>query len=528
MPPRISAEMLDTLRPGLRSLIAERAKRLPGLRYCDLRIEVREEKGAVAENGDPKAGSEDYSFDFGIRAISGASGGGPQRASAAGYYGRVLGQSDAANIEAVVWEGLEQAHRRAQASAAQKEGMRQRYPLLGGSLSDSELAPVPPAVDTVSAAYAIDPRSVPLDAVIRMAVDGCRALQDTRGEVVYCAASASAQLLRELFISSDGADIDQTFAQTEGFAIAVCSGEHGNFELYDFTGHQRGWEILADGYDNGPIKLPNFVDFCGQLSADAREAAAAPPLKPPDRDVVVVSNPHFNTLLVHEVVGHPSELDRALKYETGYAGRSWFLKDLRDHQLGQQIASPLVSAFSDPLMEGYGSFRYDHEGTPARRAYIIRDGVLEEFLNNRQTAAIMGVAPNGSARATEAQLVPLIRMTNTVFAPGDRNPQDIIAEVDRGYYIEGHRTPSIAESRENFRITAVKVYEIENGQLGRLYRDGGITADSRDYFRSIDAVGNDLRVNPIPNCGKGQPMQAKRMSNGGPTMRGTARLTGPG
>ena len=98
----------------------------------------------------------------------------------------------------------------------------------------------------------------------------------------------------------------------------------------------------------------------------------------------------------------------------------------------------------------------------------------------------------------------------------------------QGIVVAGHRTPSIAESRENFRITAVKVYEIKNGQLGRLYRDGGITSDSRDYFMSIDAVGNDLRVNPIPNCGKGQPMQAKRMSNGGPTMRGIARLTGPG
>ena len=522
MTQRVSVETLDSLRPNLRALITERAKRLPDLRYCDLRIEAREEKGAVAENGDAKAGSEDYSFDFGVRAISG------DRTTAVGYYGRVLGQSDAANIEAVVWEGLEEAHRRARDSAAQKEQMRRRHPLLGGSLSDSNLAPVPAAVDTVAATYVDDPRQVPLDEVIQMAINGCRALQDVDGTVAYCAAFANTQLMRELFISSDGADIDQTFAQTEGFAIVVCSGAHGNFELYDFTGHQRGWEILTQGYDNGPIVLPNFVDFCTRLSADARETAAAPPLKPPDNDVVVVTNPHFNTLLVHEVVGHPSELDRALKYETGYAGRSWFLKDLNDHQLGQQIASPLVSAYSDPLMEGHGSFRYDHEGTPGRRAYIIRDGVLEEFLNNRQTSAIMGVSPNGSARATEAQLVPLIRMTNTIFAPGNRNPQDIIAEVDRGYYVEGHRTPSIAESRENFRITAVKVYEIQNGQLGRLYRDGGITSDSRDYFRSIDAVGNDLRINPIPNCGKGQPMQAKRMSNGGPTMRGIARLTGPG
>ena len=522
MATRVCIETLDALRPKLHELIGERSRSLPDLRYCDMRIEVREGKGAAAENGNTKAASEDYSFNFGVRAISG------DLISAAGYYGRVLGQSDASNIEAVVWEGLEEAHRRARASAVQKDRMRQLHPLLGGSLTGTELAPVPPAVDTVRATYLDDPREVPLAAVLQMAVDGCRALQDVDGQVGYCAAFANTQLTRELYISSEGADIDQAFAQTEGFAIVVCNGEHGNFEHYDFTGHQRGWEILTGGYQGGPIVLPSFVDFCTRLSADAREVAAAPPLKPPDRDVVVVTNPHFNTLLVHEVVGHPSELDRALKYETGYAGRSWFLNDLNDHQLGQQIASPLVSAYSDPLMDGHGSFHYDPHGTPGRRAYIIRDGVLEEFLNNRQTAAIMGVSPNGSARATEAQLVPLIRMTNTVFAPGDRDPQEIIAEVDHGYYIDGRRTPSIAESRENFRITAVKVYEIENGQLGQLYRDGGITSDSRDYFRSIDAVGNDLGVYPIPNCGKGQPMQAKRMSNGGPTMRGIARLTGPG
>ncbi len=96
MPPRITVDTLDSLRPNLRTLITERARALPDLHYCDLRIEVREGKGAVAENGFAKAASEDYSFDFGVRAISG------DRATAAGYYGRVLGQSDAANIEAVV------------------------------------------------------------------------------------------------------------------------------------------------------------------------------------------------------------------------------------------------------------------------------------------------------------------------------------------------------------------------------------------------------------------------------------------
>ena len=317
------------------------------------------------------------------------------------------------------------------------------------------------AQETFPATFIMDPRSVPLPGIVEMAVDGCKAVQGQSDRIVYSATSTSTFLLRELFLSSDGANIDQSFAQTEGFAIAICAGDQGNFELYDFTGHQRGWEILAEGYNNGAIILPGFIEFCKKLGTDASDVAAAPPLKAPDKEVVVVTDPHFNTLLVHEVVGHPSELDRALKYETAYAGRSWFLKSLRENQIGQQIASPLVDAFSDPTLEGYGSFKYDHEGTPARRAYIIRDGVLEEFLNNRQTAAIMGVAPNGSARATDAHLVPLIRMTNTIFAPGDLNPASIIADVDEGYYVAGHRTPSISESRENFRITAVKVYEIK-------------------------------------------------------------------
>ena len=522
MPPPITVGVLDLMRPNLASLVQERAKTLPGMHYCDLRIAVREEKGAVAENGNEKASAEDYTFDFGVRVLAGG------KMSAPGYFGRILGSVDAANIEKVVWQGIGEAHRRARSNARMKGIAYRRFGPLGKSLASTELAPVAIVQDRVAAIYRIDPREVPLSDTVKMAVDGCLAVQSQSSNIGYCATSTSTFLLRELFLSSDGSDIDQSFAQTEGFAIAICNGDSGAFEHYDSTGHQRGWEVLSEGYSNGPIVLPGFVDFCSKLGADAAEVAQAPPLKPPDRETVVVTDPHFNTLLVHEVVGHPSELDRALKYETAYAGRSWFLKNPQENQLGRQIASPLVTAFSDPLMEGYGSFKYDHDGTPARRAYIINEGVLEEFLNNRQTAALMGVEPNGSARSTEAHLAPLIRMTNTIFAAGDQDPQKIISEVDSGYYVAGHRTPSIAESRENFRITAVKVYEIENGQLGRLYRDGGITADSRDYFMSIDAVGNDLQVNPIPNCGKGQPMQAKRMSNGGPTMRGVARMTGAG
>jgi TldD protein len=53
-----------------------------------------------------------------------------------------------------------------------------------------------------------------------------------------------------------------------------------------------------------------------------------------------------------------------------------------------------------------------------------------------------------------------------------------------------------------------------------------MTADTKDYLTKVDAVGKDFRLGPIPNCGKGQPMQIKRLGNGAPTMRSRAKLTG--
>jgi TldD protein len=272
--------------------------------------------------------------------------------------------------------------------------------------------------------------------------------------------------------------------------------------------------------------LKPFMHFALDLAADSVSLSEARPCPSSGKDVVVVTDPHYNTLLVHEIIGHPSELDRGLKMETAYAGRSWFLRNLNENMLGKQVASALVSAYSDPLLPGYGHYEYDDEGTPVKRIMHIDKGIFSGFMNSRQTAAILGTEPNGHFKAADASYVPLIRMSTTLFANGERDPQDIIGEVDDGYYIAGHRIPSISESRENFRITARKVFEIKNGQVGEMFRDGGMMANSKDYLMSIDAVGNDLRLNPVFNCGKGQPMQAKKLGNGGPTMRGRARLVG--
>ena len=522
MPHGIETRLIERITPMARELVTIRARALADLRYADVRVEVSEGKFAGAENGAPRSSGDDYAFAFGLRVLAGS------RTSAPGYFGRGLGAADLPHLARLLREGLLSAYRRAMANAEMKAETRGKFGALGESLADTRLHPIPVRQEIVPAVFEVDPRDVALDDMVALTTDVSRRVAGAHAAVSYNYISTLTQLSRELFASSEGALIDQSFALTQGMCYVVAAGPDNSQELYDVVGHQRGWEILTRGVSEPWIELAPLADFSLAMARDAAELCQAPSLVVPPREVTVVTDPHYNTLLSHEIVGHPVELDRGLKMETAYAGRSWLLRGLDDTQLGKQVASPLVTAFSDPSLPGYGHYAYDHEGTPARRVVHIDRGIFTGFMNSRQTAAVFGGDPNGHWKATDASLVPLVRMSSTVFAGGGDDPRALIADVDHGYYLVGHRTPSIAESRENFRISARKVYEIHRGQLGRVYRDGGIMADSRDYLMHVDGVGRDFRLYPIPNCGKGQPMQTRKLGNGGPTLRSRAILVGGG
>lgn len=520
MPHGVETRLIDGITPMVRDLVTGYARSLADLRYADLRVEVSEGKFAGAENGEAKISGDDYAFAFGVRVLAGS------RMAAPGYFGRGLGAADLPDLARLLREGLLAAYRRAMANAEMKAEVKGKFGALGDSLEDTRLHPIEVRQEIVPAVFEIDPRAVALDEMVRFTTDVSARTAAADSAVSYNYTSTLTQLSRELFASSEGALIDQSFALTQGMSYVVATGPDNSQEIYDVLGHQRGWEILTRGVAEPLIAFPPFPEFALAIARDAAEVCRAPVLEARAGEVTVVTDPHYNTLLSHEIIGHPVELDRGLKMETAYAGRSWLLRGLDDTQVGRRIASPLVTAFSDPSLPGYGHYAYDHEGTPARRVVHIDRGIFTGFMNSRQTAAIFGGDPNGHWKATDAQLVPLVRMSTTVFAGGEQEAGDLIREIDHGYYLVGHRTPSIAESRENFRISARKVYEIRRGEIGRVFRDGGIMADSRDFLMHVDGVGRDFRLYPIPNCGKGQPMQTRKLGNGGPTLRSRAILTG--
>lgn len=509
--------LTETVKENLVSFFLQAKFSRPNLLFADLRLEVGEGKVVMAENGHLRKAGVEYGMSLGVRVIAGDGHG----SWSPGYDGRPVGPDEVHGLLSIVNEMVNTAFMRAKANAAGKSLTRHMFPGFTNALMDSALSN-PGWSETpvlVPMKYRTYPMDYPLDEMKRIVAEISPWFKEG---LTASMIALTTTVSTEFYANSLGVNIEQNFALSQ----ADVAGVLGDTLVIDVLGHQRGPEIFLGGVHEDAIRYPSVSDFARGIRNDVLALSAAPQCPATNKETVVVTDPHYNTLLVHEIVGHPTELDRGVKMETAYAGRTWLLKGLNDTMVGKRIASPLVNAYSDPRLPGYGHYEYDHEGSPGKRVDHIKDGIFTGFMNSLQTIGVFGGEPNGHWKATDASLVPLIRMSNTVFGQGESDPSDLIGEVKDGYYLQGMSIPSISESRENFTISARKVTKIENGELTTLYRNGGMSADSRDYLMAVDGVGNDFQLFPIASCGKGQPMQVKKLGNGGPTLRSIAKITG--
>ena len=143
-------------------------------------------------------------------------------------------------------------------------------------------------------------------------------------------------------------------------------------------------------------------------------------------------------------------------------------------------------------------------------------------MNSRQTAAELGAAPTGSARAYNPSDEPLIRMRNTAILPGASRLDEMIAGVDDGYLLL-RTSNGQADSTTEFMFGISLGYEIRGGRIGRAIRDTTLSGSAIKVLQSVDAVSDDMEWTCSGYCGKKQPMV---VSMGGPALRARAHLGG--
>ncbi len=207
----------------------------------------------------------------------------------------------------------------------------------------------------------------------------------------------------------------------------------------------------------------------------------------------VVLGPGWPGVLLHEAVGHGLEGDFNRKGSSAFAGL-----------MGTRIAAPGVTVVDDgTLPDRRGSISFDDEGTPSGRTVLIEDGILTGYMQDRQNARLMGVAPTGNGRRQSHAHAPMPRMTNTYMLGGDGDPAAILADLRDGIYAVNFGGGQVDITNGKFVFSCTEAYRVKNGVVGAPVKGATLIGDGATALRQIRAIGRDMALDPgMGNCGK--------------------------
>ncbi len=302
--------------------------------------------------------------------------------------------------------------------------------------------------------------------------------------------------------SSEGLDLESRMTRM-GFYISAVASRNG---LYQTDGEGRsgvgGLEVLER---HDPVALARGV---GKTAVALLDAAV-----PKGGSYPVVLDQELAGVFVHEAVGHATEGDIILEGDSCLDGK-----------LGQRIGSELVTVKDDPSLMQNGYYPFDDEGSLAQETVLVEHGILQSYLNSRETAARLGGVPRNAR--SEGIARPVVRMSNTYIANGEWKLEEILEELGDGVYLAGSRGGQVSTGEGVFQFNAKRGYLVENGEKRGLLRDVSLSGKILETLMHVRAVGNDLKFNS-GRCGKAG--QLVPVSDGSPHLLvGQATVGGAG
>lgn len=358
---------------------------------------------------------------------------------------------------------------------------------------DSKFSQTEPAVDIVTAETKKDPTTVPLASKKQM-------LDEYNGIILSTPKIQTSNIgyhdsqRKITFANSEGSYIEQTKVDLS-LRLTAIAAEDGQLQ-------QIGLSLGSQGDFSAVESLQEQVR---EMAQRAVRLLSAPQAK--GGEYTVVLDPILAGVFAHEAFGHLSEADHV--YEN---------KRLQDIMvLGRRFSGKHLNIVDGAAVPGLrGSYKYDDEGVPGTKTYLIREGVLESRLHSRETAAKMGEMLTGNARALNYRFPPIVRMTNTFIEPGSISFEDMLGDIKEGIYVKDWYGGTT--SLEMFTFSAAEAYMIRNGKVAELLRPVVLSGNVFATLGNIDAIGNELAMNQGGGCGKGGQSPLP-VSNGSPHIR---------
>ena len=265
------------------------------------------------------------------------------------------------------------------------------------------------------------------------------------------------------------------------FAAQVVAAAEGAMQTgYESAGACRGFELFAE-------KSADEI----ALAAAGRAVMMLSARRAPGGRMPVILSSTAGGTMVHEAIGHGLEADLVQNGISVYRGK-----------LGQKVASRVVTVIDDATIPyARGSFPFDSEGVPAQKNVLVENGILKGYMYDRLTAMKDGCSSTGNGRRESYHAKPIVRMTNTLIAPGRTSPDDIIRAVPHGLFVRKMGGGQVNTVTGDFMFEVAEGYLLENGAIGEPVRGATLTGNGPEVLTGIIMVGSDLGFG-IGTCGK--------------------------
>ncbi|OOF83425.1 protein TldD [Rodentibacter ratti] len=316
-------------------------------------------------------------------------------------------------------------------------------------------------------------------------VDRTARAEDSR--VTRVSAGLSAVYEEVLVMATDGtlaADIRPLVR----LSISVLVEENGKRERGSCgSGGRFGLDWFFETVD-GDIRAVNFAKEAVRQALVNLSAVAAPAGLMP-----VVLGAGWPGVLLHEAVGHGLEGDFNRKESSLFTGK-----------IGELVTSPLCTIVDDgTLANRRGSLTIDDEGVPSQCNVLIKDGILQGYMQDKMNARLMGVKPTGNGRRESYAHLPMPRMTNTYMLAGQSQFEDLIASVEHGVYAPHFGGGQVDITSGKFVFSTSEAYLIEKGKITKPVKGATLIGSGIEVMQKISMVADKTELDlGIGVCGK--------------------------
>jgi TldD protein len=192
-------------------------------------------------------------------------------------------------------------------------------------------------------------------------------------------------------------------------------------------------------------------------------------------------------------VGHGLEADFNRKGTSNYSGK-----------IGEAVASDLCTVVDDAtLLQSRGTINVDDEGNEPRRALLIENGRMVDYMHDRHSARHFQRAPSGNGRRESFACAPMPRMTNTILMAGPHDPEEILRSIKRGIYAKKFGGGQVDIANGDFVFSLTESYLVEDGKLTAPLKGVNLIGNGPEVLRRVSMLGNDVHVSDgIWTCGK--------------------------